>query len=100
VIKNGATMMGKSCCAKPIAKIIRVANFEAGIVGLEDAFRNVSPSGLTSEKDLANELLKWVKEFGNYISPMREDDYKMALLREYRLFASHLDRGLSARQTR
>lgn len=82
-----------------IAKIIRVANFETGIVGLENAFRNVYLSGLTSEEDLANELLKWVKDFGNYISPSCDEDYKKVLLREYRLFAAHLDRDMSTRRT-
>jgi len=33
--------MPGSCCAKPVARIIKVAEFEAGLVGLDQALRNV-----------------------------------------------------------
>ena len=33
--------MPKSCCVKPIAKIIKVGTFDAGIIGLEEALKNI-----------------------------------------------------------
>ena len=41
--------MGSSCCGKPMATIIRVADFEAGILGLENAFMNVYKKALLRE---------------------------------------------------
>ena len=76
--------MTKSCCAKPIAKIIKVRDFEAGIVGLETAIQNVYASGMKDEDQVKTELLRFVEEFGNYISPGTEGDYKDALWREYK----------------
>jgi hypothetical protein len=38
--------MARSCCAKPITRIIKVAEFEAGLVGLDQALRNVYISRL------------------------------------------------------
>ncbi len=74
------------CCAKPIARIIKVADFEAGLLGLDQALQNVYMSGLENEGEIQRDLLKWIKGFGNYISPSREDDYKEALLCEYRKY--------------
>jgi hypothetical protein len=76
--------MASSCCGRPVATIIRVADFDAGIMGLENAFLNVYRCGVEKEEELMNELLKEVRAQGNYISPSREDEYKKALLREYR----------------
>ncbi len=92
--------MGKSCCGRPIARIIKVANFETGLVGLEDAFRNVYESGLVGDDALSNELLKCVKDAGNYISSLREGDYKQALLREYRAYESRVEREKQRESTR
>ena len=76
--------MAGTCCAKPITRIIKVAEFEAGIRGLDQALRNVYISGLVHEEEIQRDLLKWIKEFGNYITPSREGDYRKALLRDYR----------------
>lgn len=84
-------MLG-SCCGKPIATIIRVGTFEAGIVGLEAALRNVYTSGATDEDQIKRDLLKWVKEFGNYISPANEFEYREALMREYRKSVAKTER--------
>ncbi len=84
--------MTKSCCAKPIARIIKVGQFEAGIVGLETAIQNVYQAGLADETQITTELLRFVKEFGNYISPGTEADYKIALWREYRQFVTNAQR--------
>ena len=78
--------MSKSCCVNPIAKIIKVGTFEAGIVGLETALESVGASTINDEEQIKTELLRLIKEYGNYISPGTESDYKDALLREYRAF--------------
>ncbi len=88
--------MPGSCCAKPIAKIIKVGEIDAGIVGLENALRNVYLSGIKDEAQLQQELLALVKEFGNYITPSREEAYKQALLREYRKFCQALEKAAKA----
>jgi hypothetical protein len=78
--------MSKSCCIKPIAKIIKVGTFDAGIIGLEETLKLVYTLGVKDEEQIKTELLRLVREFGNYISPGTESDYKDALLREYRKF--------------
>jgi len=78
--------MSKSCCVKPIAKIIKVGTFDAGIIGLEETLKLVYTSGVKDEEHIKAELLRLVKEFGNYIAPGTELDYKDALLREYQKF--------------
>ncbi len=82
--------MTKSCCVKPIAKIIRVRDFEAGIVGLDTAMQNVYELGLADEMQVKSELLRIVMRFGNYISPGTESDYQEALWREYRSFSTKI----------
>lgn len=81
--------MPKSCCVKPIAKIIKVGTFDAGIIGLEEALKHIYISGIKDEEQLKTELLRLVKDFGNYISPGTETDYKDALLQEYRKFVEN-----------
>lgn len=80
--------MPGSCCGKPIATVIRVGTIDAGIVGLEAALRNVYASGATDEDQIKRDLLRWVHEFGNYISPAKESEYTQALMREYRKFVA------------
>ena len=75
-----------SCCAKPITRIIKVGDSEAGILGLEEIFRNAQTSGKTSDEELKTELLALAKDHGNYIAASMEQTYKEAFLREYRLF--------------
>jgi hypothetical protein len=78
--------MSTSCCVKPTAKIIKVGTFDAGIIGLEESLKHVYTSGVKDEEQIKMELLRLVKEFGNYIAPGTESDYKDALSREYRKF--------------
>jgi len=80
--------MPGSCCAKPIATIIKVGNSEAGIVGLEAALQSVYISGGNDDQQIKAELLQCVKRFGNYIAPSCEHEYKEALLREYRKYVA------------
>jgi len=75
-----------SCCAKPITRIIKVGNSEAGILGLEEMFRNAQTSGKTSDEELKSELLALAKDYGNYIATGMEQTYKDAFLREYQAF--------------
>ena len=84
--------MPNACCAKPIVKIIKVDDVEAGLKGLDLAIQNVYLLGLEDEEKLKNELIRWVRDFGNYIAPSREEAYKKALLREYRLFVAEAER--------
>jgi hypothetical protein len=90
--------MPQSCCAKPVARIIKVAEFEVGLLGLDQALRNVYISGLDDEMEIQRDLLKWIKDFGNYISPSRENDYKEALLTEYRKFCAAVERESKAQE--
>ena len=90
--------MAPSCCAKPITRIIKVAEFEAGLVGLDQALHNVYISGLEDEAEIQRDLLKWIKDFGNYISPSRENDYRVALLREYKEYVENIGRQVGGRR--
>ena len=92
--------MARSCCAKPITRTIKVAEFEAGLMGLDQALRNVYISGVDDEAEIQRDLLKWIKDFRNYISPSRENDYKEALLREYRRYVANIEQVVSRPQKR
>ena len=87
--------MPGSCCGKPVAKIIKVGELEAGLIGLDQALHNVYAAGVNGEEEVKQELLRWIKDFGNYISPSRENDYKEALLSEYRNYVAILQREAS-----
>lgn len=76
-------MLG-SCCAKPVTRIIKVADFEAGIIGLDQALLNVYVAGLTGDEAIQQELMRLIRDYGNYVSPSRENDYRQALLSEFR----------------
>jgi hypothetical protein len=82
--------MARACCAKPNVRIIKVAEVEAGLLGLDQALRNVYFSGIVNEEEIERDLLRWIKDFGNYISPSREHDYMLALLREYRGYVKNV----------
>jgi hypothetical protein len=75
--------MPGSCCGKPVTRIIKVANVEAGLIGLDQ-----------------KELLRWVRDFGNYISPSREQDYTQALLREYKSYVEKVHREVPQENAR
>ena len=87
--------MPGSCCRKPVARIIKVADFEAGLVGLDQTFQNVFISGVKGEEEIKQQLLRSIRDFGNYISPSRENDYKQALLREHKSYVASLQREAS-----
>ncbi len=78
--------MASACCQKPLAKIIKVGTFEAGIVGLDEIVTRLSASEWSDDKELGNQLLAEVRKHGNYIAPGVEELYKIALLREFKIF--------------
>lgn len=84
--------MPGSCCAKPVTRIIKVADFDAGLVGLDQALQNVFIAGVKEDEEIKRELMRWVRDFGNYVSPSREQDYKQALLREYKSYVEKAQR--------
>jgi hypothetical protein len=53
---------------KPVARIIKVADFEAWVIGLEDALRNVARMGLEDENRVSEKLLFAIRELGNYVA--------------------------------
>jgi hypothetical protein len=55
---------------------------------VETVLKNVFTAGVKDEEQTKTDLLRLVREFGNYISPGTEDDYRDALFREYREFAA------------
>ena len=87
--------MPGSCCGKPVAKIIKVGELEAGLIGLDQALHNVYSAGVNGEEEIKEELLRLIRDFGNYVSSSREDDYKQALLREYKNYVAVLHREAS-----
>jgi hypothetical protein len=62
---NGRRAVARPCSNQAFAKIIRVADFEAGFVGLEEAFVNVCRGEARDEEQLKAELLSCDREFGN-----------------------------------
>jgi len=74
------------CCQKPITKIIKVGAREAGILGFDAIMEKVAESEWSDEQELAAALLLQARKHGNYVSPASEEPYKLALLREFRLF--------------
>ena len=87
--------MPGSCCGKPVAKIIKVGELEAGLIGLDQALHNVYSAGVNGEEEIKEELLRLIRDFGNYVSSSRENDYKEALLSEYRNYVANLQREAS-----
>jgi hypothetical protein len=78
--------VARACCPQPSVRIIRVADVEAGLRGLDDVLRAVRAKRLTDEEAIRRDLLSEIRKFGNYISPSRESDYADALLHEYRKY--------------
>jgi hypothetical protein len=87
--------MSGSCCGKPIATIIKVGSSEAGILGLEESLHNVYVTGITDEEQIKSDLLRWIRQFGNYVATSTEGEYGKALLREYREYNEHLKNASS-----
>jgi len=66
-------------------KQINIKGTQVGIIGLDDIFQAAKKAAIGEENSLEDFLLHKVKE-QNYIPASAEDDYKVALYREYRRF--------------
>jgi hypothetical protein len=83
--------MAGGCCPNPIAKIIKVGGLDVGILGLENVLQGVYATGIQEETQLKHNLLVSVRALGNFVPPSREEEYKEALLREYRKFCRAME---------
>lgn len=64
---------------------VRVGQFTVGMIGLDEAFAALRAAGRPPDETAADELLTRVRRH-NYIPPAAVDEYRAALLREYRRF--------------
>ena len=69
----------------PMANIrqISVAGVRVGLVGLDDILEKVAGEALASDEKTAERLLHLVSK-ANFVTPSRRDEYKTALLREFK----------------
>lgn len=74
------------CCSRREIRVIRVADFEAGLRGLDEVMLQVFLSGRKDEEGIVAALLSGLRRSGNYIASAREEAYGEVLLREYRVF--------------
>jgi small redox-active disulfide protein 2 len=90
--------MTKGCCPKGLRKI-RVADFEAGVTGLDTALEEACRAGRRPDApDLGAKLVSALRKAGNYISPSEETAYAEALVRLYANFLAQ--RGQRSDTTR
>jgi hypothetical protein len=92
-------LMSGRCCDKPMAKIIKIGGIDVGIIGLEEAFRQIYQSGVDDDEILKRNIFLKIKEFGNYVTPSREEVYKETLLPEYRKFQQAVQEAVKRRYT-
>ena len=81
-----------NCCAKPRFRIIKIGGIEVGIKGLDQAFDDICSTNEQDPNKLKDALLTKIKEYGNYVAPSREDNYKQDILNEYNKFCASLQR--------
>ncbi len=70
------------------SRTIRLGTVSVGLIGLDQALNRIA--NLDLAEDLAADLLFAEIKGRNYIPPGREEEYRQALRREYRL---HMQRG-------
>ncbi|MDD1705476.1 MAG: hypothetical protein LUQ12_00380 [Methanoregulaceae archaeon] len=76
----------KPCCtAEALRRITRVdvGGVVVGIAMLDPILKEVEAMKRSGEREIGDELLKRVKMY-NYIPPRAEEEYRTALMREYR----------------
>lgn len=76
----------KPCCAAEALRRVRqveVGGVVIGITMLDDVMREIRSMNFPDEKSISDDLLKRVKIY-NYVPPRAEEQYRAALLREYR----------------
>jgi len=66
-------------------KRINIKGKQIGVIGLSETFEELKNSQISDENRLKEYLLQKVKEH-NYVPAPAEDDYKVALYKEYRRF--------------
>jgi small redox-active disulfide protein 2 len=62
---------------------IMVGGVKVGLAGLDGILAQVQAESLDSDEAIAQRLLELVRQ-SNYVPPSRTDEYKVALLREFR----------------
>jgi len=79
---------------------VMVGRYMAGMVGLDEGFRGLAAEGLTPDAPDAGERLLAMAEVHNYIPKGARDDYRRALMREYRRYLELARAGQSGRTWR
>ena len=77
----------KPCCAADALRRIRqidVGGVAVGITMLDPILAEIKAMNLTGEKEIGEELMKRVKIY-NYVPPRAEEQYRTALVREYKM---------------
>jgi small redox-active disulfide protein 2 len=64
---------------------IRVGQFSVGIVGLKAVLEEAAQESLSSDDEVAEYLFEHLKS-KNYIPPRAQMDYRLAFLREYKIY--------------
>jgi small redox-active disulfide protein 2 len=64
---------------------IRVAGVKVGIAGLDQILKRVAGESIDSDEGIAGRLLGLVRQ-ANYVPPSKEQEYKQALLREFKRY--------------
>lgn len=62
---------------------IRVGGVKVGLVDLDRILKQVASESIDSDDVLAGRLLELVRQ-ANYVAPSRSEEYKLALLREFK----------------
>ncbi len=96
----GPDMWRKSqCCGGEREEIVQIDVFgeTIGFVALNQIFEQLRVLGRPPDASVQDELLKMVAA-KNYVSPKAEDEYRIALVREYARFCAEKERP-SERQT-
>lgn len=62
---------------------IRVAGVKVGIVGLDEILEQVAEESINTDEEIAGRLLDLVRQV-NYVLPSKEQEYRQALLREFK----------------
>lgn len=75
--------MSSQCCSRPIATIIDIGGVPVGIMGLAEILQKTCAAGHEDRDSIENLLLSLARQFGNYVTPGREQAYKDALFREF-----------------
>jgi small redox-active disulfide protein 2 len=68
---------------------IKVGKLTVGIVGLQEAVEKITQNEMSSDEEIAANLLQVLKK-KNYVSPKSEADYARAFLREYRKYKGEI----------